>query len=66
MHNGEENQGCGPLLNVRSALILLMSFVAAVLVGWLTFVATRNLAQGAVAAIFAFGGSVLFGMKVVS
>lgn len=46
MHNGDKKEDPDPLLNVRSAFILFMALVVAVLLGWLTFVATRNSEQG--------------------
>lgn len=61
--NGRKN--LKPLLTQRSAIIFLMAFVVAAVVATLNQVSTHDTATSIVLALLTFGGTVLFGAKVV-
>ncbi|HWO64744.1 MAG TPA: hypothetical protein VNO31_32370 [Umezawaea sp.] len=63
-NNGMPEDG-GPLLNQRAALIILLALVVAATVCALTLYGGRSVSEALLAALFAFGGAVLFGMKII-
>ena len=53
------------LLSGRTGLILLSSFIVAVIVGVLTYAVQRGPAQSALAGLFAFGAAVTFFDRII-
>ncbi|MGW1437614.1 hypothetical protein ACWD7M_20505 [Streptomyces griseus] len=59
-------QGEGPLLGLRSAIILMLGILVATAAGVLTYSAQQDPATAALAAGGAFAGGVLFFQKIIA